>query len=128
MISVFKGRSVSPTNLMRFNSNNVFAFAGSGGDDEIFFRRFDFEIHGVTRENLRTSILSFRLFAEQFFGSFRMSVLDAPSTRGLSVRPSNDKDALVLKENGIISEDDADALIDGLFAKDDFINTLTDAN
>ncbi len=128
MISVFKGRSVSPTNLMRFNSTNVFAFAGSGGDDEIFFRRFDFEIHGVTRENLRTSILSFRLFAEQFFGSFRMSVLDAPSTRGLSVRPSNDKDALVLKENGIISEDDADALIDGLFAKDDFINTLTDAN
>ena len=127
LISVFKGRSISPTNLMRFNTTNLFAFAGSPGDNEIFFRRFDFEVHGVTRENLRTSILSFRMFADQFFGSFRMSVLDAPSTRGLSVRPSDNKDAIALEENGVVAESDVEAFIDGVFANDDFVNTLTDA-
>ena len=128
MLSVFTGRSFSPINLMRFNVNNVFAFAGSGGDQEIFFRRFDFEIHGVTRENLRTSILSFRLFAEQFFGSFRTSVLDAPSTKGLSVRPADNKDNVVLEENGIVTEKDAEAFIENVFANDDLVNVLTDAN
>ena len=127
LISVFQGRSISPTNLMRFNMTNLFAFAGSPGDNEIFFRRFDFEVHGVTRENLRTSILSFRMFADQFFGSFRMSVLDAPSTKGLSVRPSDNEDEIALEENGIVAESDVEAFIDGVFAKDEFVNTLTDA-
>lgn len=95
MISLFEGRAISPTNLLRFNKDYGYIVTGYLDDDQIFARRYDFEMGGVPRVNIAASIISFRNTIDSLMQTFGLddavTYKSAPSSlRGDSANESPD--------------------------------------
>ncbi len=90
MLSIFNGRTLSPAIVTRFNNDFVFGYVGLDGTDSFFLRRYDFEETGFTRAHLRQAILSFRIYAEEFFTAFSIEMSEAPI-----LDPSQDQEPAV---------------------------------